>query len=304
MELYYNDKDITSMVMLRSCKGKDTVGSRCDSLEIVFENAAGWYKWGPTEDDRILIAHNGYDTGQMYVNTVLPENGRYCLLATALPCKARQKQNRSFAGRTVEEIMQSCAMASGMNYALYGIDGRTVIPYIEQENESAAAFLYRLLTLEGAALKCVNGKYVAIGLAYAQEQAAHQTVTIKADQEGAQYIRSGSKLETLSVRTPYASGSATDEGARKSIQGSRNGDPALNDIQAARWARNLLLDHNRRCETLTLESEFNAGLTAMTRIDSESDTDAAGKWLIEEAEHDFYNKTSRVKMHRCVFTIR
>ena len=305
MEIIYQGKDITQYVIVRTCVARDTAGGRCDSLEIEFENAEGWEAWGPEEDDTIRITHDGYDTGTMYVNTVLPEDGNYRIAATALPCKARKKQNRSFYKKTIGEILRSCAMASSMDYALYGVDGKTVIPYIQQENESAASFLNRLLTREGAVLKCVNGKYTAIGLAWAQAQEAEQTVEIRASQTGTNYRRSGNKLRSLTVRTPYANATATDADVPSTHISQIIGDTeALDNIQAGRWARGLLLDKNRRCEELRLENEFNPGFTAMTRIDVTGGTDADGQWLIEQAEHDFINKTSTVRMHRCILTIR
>ena len=49
--------------------------------------------------------------------------------------------------------------------------------------------------------------------------------------------------------------------------------------------------------------EYNPGLTAMTRIDVDSPTDADGQWLIDEVEHDFFHKKSKAKLLRCVSAI-
>lgn len=304
MEIYYQGADITGMVQVRKCISRDTGGGRCDSLEIEFENAAGWYSWGPEEDDQIVVACDGYDTGIMYLNTVLPEEGRFRILATALPCAARKKQYRSFTGKTIEEIMRACGMASGMDFAIYGIDGQTVIPYIQQENESAAAFLYRLLKFEGAALKCVNGKYTAIGISYAQARPVHQTIEIGAKQTGAEYRRGGATYKSVTVKTPYAKATAEDLLVASTHAQITLNLPARNDIQAGRWARGVLMYHNRQAETLSIDSEFNPGFSAMTRIDITGSTDATGDWIIEEAEHDFYNRKSRAKLYRCIYTIQ
>lgn len=178
MEIFYQGADITDMVQTRKCIVRDRAGSRCDSMELEFENASGWYAWGPREDDQIIVAHEKYNSGIMYVNTILPKDGRYRIIATALPCAARKKQNRSFIGQSLEEIMRSCAFSSGMGFQMFGIDGDIVIPYIEQDNEGATLFLHKLLALEGALLKCVNGKYTAIGIEYAQEQEALQSIEL------------------------------------------------------------------------------------------------------------------------------
>lgn len=305
MELYYQGKDITEFVQIRSCVVNDTCGDRCDSLEIEFENAPEWFGWAPEEDDQIVVAHQGYDSGTMYVNTVIPEEVRYRIIATSLPCKARQKASRSFISKTVEEIMKLCAMESGMDYKIYGIDGQAVIPYIQRENESAAKFLHRLLKLEGATLKCVNGKYTAIGIGYAQGRDPHQTIQVTNVARNAQYRRNGTAAKSLTVKTPYAEAAARDTAAASSyIQIITQEHPALTGVQAGRWARGLLLAHNRQCETVALRNEYNAGLTAMTRINFFGDTDATGEWLIEEAKHDLINLTSTAKLHRCVTTIQ
>lgn len=304
MEIYYQGKDITDMVQVRKCIARDTSGGRCDSLEIEFDNAAGWYNWGPEEDDQIVVVCNGYDTGIMYLNTVLPEDGHFRILATALPCAARKKQYRSFTGKTIEEIMRACGMTSGMDFAIFGIDGQAVIPYIQQENEGAAAFLHRLLKFEGAVLKCVNGKFTAIGISYAQTRPVHQTIEIGANQAGAEYRRGGATYKSVTVKTPYAEAKAEDLLVASTHQQIVLNLPARNNIQAGRWARGVLMYYNRQAESLTIESEFNPGFSAMTRIDITGCTDATGGWIIEEAEHDFYNRKSMAKLYRCIYTIQ
>lgn len=304
MEIYYQGVNITRYVQVRKCVVRDVGGGRCDSLEIEFENAAGWYRWGPEEDDKIIVAQNGYDTGIMYLNTILPEEGHYRIWASALPCAARKKENRSFTGKTIEDIMRACGMATGMQFALYGIDGNTKIPYIQQENESAASFLQRLMMWEGAALKCANGRYNAVSIAYAQDRPALRTVEITAKQRGAEYRRNGAKYRSVTIKTPYAQATAEDTLAPETHAKITLDLPARNNIQAGRWARGVLVNHNRQTETLQIESEFNPGFSAMARLDVLSATDAAGEWIVEEAEHDLYNKTSRAKLYRCIRTVK
>ena len=305
MEIYYRGTDITDMVQVNACVVRDTAAGRCDSLELEFANAAGWYSWGPEEDDTIIVAQNGYDSGVMYVNRIMPEDGKYKIMAASLPCKARAKGNVSFYGKTVEDIIRSCAMSSGMDYRIYGIDGAAVIPYIERDNEGCAAFLNKLLLLESAVLKCVNGRYAAIGIEYAQRMEAAQTVELSAKQEGTRYRRTGTTYRGETVKTPYASAYATDAAVASShAMLNINNLPAKNDIQAGRWARGKLLSMNRQCESVTLQNSFNAGVTAMVRMDITGDTDATGQWLVEEAEHDLINLTTTATLRRCIWSIQ
>lgn len=304
MEIYYQGYDITGMVTVNTCKVRDTCGDRCDGLEVEFTNAAGWYRWGPKEDDQIVVSHNGYDTGIQYVHTVLPEGDNFRIYAASLPGTARKKEYRSFTSRTLEEIVSMCAAQSQMGYQFFGIEKETVIPYIQQDNESAAAFLNKLLSNEGAVLKVVNGKFTAIDILYAQGRAAKQCIEIQDNQEGVSYKKSSSDYKRLKIKTPYAVAEAEDTETGGSREWNLNFLPARNDVQAGRWARGRLLCENRKRETLDIQADFNAGMSALVRVDVTGDTDASGEWLVEDVRHDFVNGKTAVKLHRCVWSVQ
>ena len=306
MEFYYQGTEITDFVQIRKCVVHDTCGKRCDSLDMELEDAESWYRWGVQKDDEIQVIHRGCDSGVMYLHSVVPEDGKYRLIAAALPCRGRNRQYRSFRNKTIEEILRECALTTGMDYSLFGLDGGTVIPYIQQTDESSAAFLCRLLMLEGAKLKCVNGRYTAIGLAYAQGLSVQRTVDIISEQSGVRFLRTGVKTKTLTLETPYAKATAEDLAVENDyIQYRPGGEyPVMNAAQAGRWARGLLLEKNRECETLSLDTELDNGFSALVRFDVTGGTDADGAWLVEEAEHDLIRETSRAELRRCITTIQ
>ena len=72
--------------------------------------------------------------------------------------------------------------------------------------------------------------------------------------------------------------------------------------QAMRFARGLLMMHNREAERLNISTTFDAGMTSMIRVDVEGNTDANGQWLVDEVEHDLHNGQSTAKLLR-VLTI-
>ena len=76
-----------------------------------------------------------------------------------------------------------------------------------------------------------------------------------------------------------------------------------NDAQARRWAKGILLAHNRQSEILTIEMDFNPGYTAMVRADVSSRTDANGAWIIESVEQNLLDGRTKARMLRCVTTI-
>ena len=304
MKILYENTDISNMVQVKDCIVTDTCGNRCDSLDITFENAAGWYRWGPKEDDRIVVSLDGYDTGIMYLNTVMPEDGKYRIYATALPCKARACSCRTFIDNTIEDIMRSCARETGMGFQIFGIEGKNVIPYIQREYESCASFLARLLMFEGAALKCVNGKYTAIGIEYAQDRVAYKGFAVNYDQQNAYYTRIGTAYKSFEIKTPYVDVTATDTAVDDDHVSKTVSLPVSNAVQAGRWARGLLLSINRECESIVLQADFEPLITAMTRIDITGNTDATGEWLVRKTEHDLINLKTTIKAHRCLRSIR
>lgn len=305
MNIIYEGTDITDFVAVRSCLFFDYAGDQLDLLSIEFDNARAWHGWQPKTDDRITIVDGAYSTGILYLSAVAPEDDRYKIVATSAPTAAKGKGWYSFQTRTIGEIFNICAAACGMKWELYGIDRNAPIPYIERENESCLSFLQRLMNLEGGTLKCVNGTLTGISYAFAQSLSSTQTIQILSDGQGTKYTSRPDLLKkSVTVRTPFASAVAVDSAAASVGHSTFTRLPALSDIQAARWARGLLLCNNRKADTVTMETEFNEGMTALAHISIVSDTNAAGEWLAEEVKHDFVERRTAVKLLRCIDTIR
>lgn len=305
MQLIYNDTDITRSVDVVKCIHRDVSGGRCDSLEIVLENAAAWYRWQPKKDDQIEVRKNGYSTGIMYLNAILPENGKYRILATSLPAGAQRKKYASYENTSLGDLISLCAAECGLDGAVYGVDSGILYPYLMRGKESAPAFLSRILRCEGAVLKTLNGKLTAIGIEYAQGLNPVQVIDVKSDQRGVRHqMRDDLRLATITIDTPYAHGTAADGGAVHGQHETYTYEyPAIDNAQAGRWARGLLLHNNRNAEEIIINADFNPRFTAMVRIDINGTHDMAGKWLIDEAEHDLFGSKSKVKLLRCVDTI-
>lgn len=304
MHLFYEGTDITSDVDIVKCTHRDVSGGRCDSLEIELENAAAWYRWQPQRDDAIEVSRDGYSTGRLYLNSVMPEAGKYRIIATSMPSMARRKTYASYENIRLDDLVALCAAECDLDSALFGADADIVYRYLYRRKESAPAFLNRILGLEGSVLKTLNGRLTAISIEYAQNMKAAQTVSINASQAGTHYLRrDNKKMSGITLKTPYAEGGAEDSAASYGLREIYTNHPAIDNAQAGRWARGLLLANNRLAEELTVGMEFNSGLTAMARIDVDSATDANGEWLVDEVEHDFVNGSSKPKMLRCISTI-
>lgn len=301
MNLIYEGTDITPFVNITRCVHRDVSGGRADSLELEMDHAETWYRWKPQTDDTIRLRHGGYDTGTLYLNSILPQRDKYIILATSLPAAARRKAWGSYRAETLKNIFEKCAAECGMEASLYGLDGGLFYPFVLRQNEGNAAFLNRLGEWEGATVKAFNGVFRAIGVDYAQRLKAAHNITITTHQDGVGYIRrENTKYSGLTICTPYAQASAYDVHTAYYHQKLLTHLPARDNTQAGRWARGLLMMNNRKAEELTISGSFNAGMSAMMRVDVDGNTDANGEWIVDESTHDFVNERTRVKMLRVV----
>ena len=305
MEIWYQDTDITGSVIPSACVHRDVSHGRADTLEITFRRSAAWHRWEPMVDDRIRVIESKYDTGILYVNTIVPEDDRYRMLATSLPSKAARKAWDSYKNLSLKEIIHRCAMECDMGDGLYGVSEDIRYPFLMRQNEGCAAFLERLAKCEGIALKAWGGCFRGIGIEYAQELDPVRSWGIDAEQDGVRYQHQpGKKYTALTVRSPWAEATARDDGAEVGFQIIESTLPAMDAAQAGRWARGLLLSHNREADKLTIETKFDPGATAMARANITGNTGANGEWIIDEAEHDLYNCRTTVKLLRVIRSIR
>lgn len=303
MILYYNGVDITQRVGITAAVGHDLSGSCADHAELEFENTDLWLSWNPKTDDVIEIVNGDYSSGEMYIAAMYPQEDKFKIMATAIPSGARRKTWMSYRNMTLDNIALSCAKESGMEHKLFGV-GNYLYPYLLRENEGCAAFLERIARMEGAVLKCWNGRYTMIGIEAAQKLNADQTIQTDSGMRGIEYVKNdNARVRKLTVITPYARYTAEDLGADGDIEIIRTDVPAINDAQAARWARGLLLAHNRKAETLTVRGVFNERQTAMVRTDVLGDNDIGGAWIVDEVEHDHIGNSSTATLVRCIDTV-
>ena len=300
ISLIYEGVDITDSVDIKECVFRDASGRECDCLDVKLDHAERWLRWGPKKNDTIQVKRGGYDTKALYLNTIALEDGAYRIYATSAKSQPLPRRWQTFEGKTLQTIMGLCAGELGMGARLFGVDGAVAYDYLLRRNLTAPAFLEWLAGMEGAALKTLDGALVAIGIEYAQGIGAMHTIELSTDQADSAYIDQRDKRwSSVEITTPFGSGQARSSDAQ-GMERVITDVCVDNDAQAYRWAKGLLLAHNRKCEILRLESEFNPGYTAMARIDVESESDAKGQWIIDSVEHDMVGNASRPVLYRCL----
>ena len=302
--LIYEGVDITEDVDIIECVCRDVSGGQADCLNLKVDHADKWFRWGPQKNDRIRVLRSGYDTKNLFLNTVVPEDGAYRIYATATKSVPFPKLSMSFDQKSLASIMGTCAGECGMGARQSGISGSIIYEYLLRNNMSAPVFLEQLVNREGAVLKALDGNYVAIGVAYAQGLTPMHEMELDSDQLDSEYIdRRDLSWSSVQIKTPFGNGVARD-GQSTGLARIITDIPVDNDAMAYRWAKGLLLMHNRQSESLNIEMDFNPGYTAMVRINVKSNSDAAGEWIIDETEQNLLDGRTRAKMLRCISGIR
>lgn len=304
MTIYYEGADITSRVQIAEAIYKDVSGGRSDSLDMVFENGLAWNVWQPQKNDRVQIVDGSLDTGTLFVQAVMPMGNQYRIIATAAKAGAGQKKTKSYEDITLSEILGFCAAENGMEYRIYGIEKETAYKFLIQEDEGNAKFLSRIAQWEGATIKTYNGRYTMIGIEAAQALDSCETIALSTSFTGFTYRKKYAKARSMKVICPWAQAEATDNDAAGGEEITISHLPAWDAGSAARWARGLLLCHNRKAEELSIETDLHPNWSAMRKITVTGQTEASGDWLVDEVTHDLIERKSKATFFRVIGTVR
>lgn len=303
LEIYYEGVDITDDVDVLKCVHREASSGRADTLDIEFDHAAAFHRWGPKQDDRIEVTRDGYSTDTLYIDSLIPTGEHYRILATSLPSAAKRRAWQSFRGETLKEIAHKCAVECGMGDGFYGLDGDMRYAYLTRRDEGCAAFLNRIGEWEGMAIKAVNGRFAVIYVPWAQERNAERSLWIDTTQDGVTHTaRESTRLSALTIYAAGIQATARDKGVTTQNHGNV-ALPAHSAAEAGRWARGLLMMRNRQAERLTVKSKFDPGMSAMVRVDVEGGTGADGEWIIDDVEHDLKNDSTEINMFRCIESV-
>lgn len=302
MRLIWQGTDITDKVNVRGAVYTDDSGGHLDRMEISLGDPARWYSWRPEKGDTIRAEEDGFDTGDMFLDSVEPEGDLFRVTALSAKDGAMGRRWDSFENEKLKNITARIAGECGMGYAMYGISGGTEYRYMLRKNEKGLGFLHRIAQSEGAVVKCVNGKIVMIGIEYAQKLPVAATIRLDEDMSAWRHVNTPGMRESARYLYDtqgrlYTAYDTDGRGEPRPAQTIMTDDP----LEAARQARGLLLTCNRQAEHIYIKSAFDPRMTAMCRVDTVGQV--PGKWLVGKAVHDLFNRTSKLTLDRVIDTI-
>lgn len=296
MRLYYQEKDITDRVEVLEAKCHNGIHEIC-GCDILLNEAEKWYAWQPKIGDTIRLTDGKLDSGKMYLDSVMPQDGRFRLIGLATKMNRQAKAWQSFEKMTLSQIASQMAAESGLGLEMWGISGGYRYEWLVRKNETPIEFMQRLAMLEGGTLKLVDGKMTLISWDYARSLSPAMTYELRADNILSHWKIGADRASAMTGWGLYGTAAAqSGENGRR----LRAYLPAPDTATAKRWARGILLEKNSHVETVTLRVDFEHAATAMGRVNVIGGTDMDGAWLVRRVEHDYKRGISEEELIRCV----
>lgn len=299
LQVFYQGVDIYPQISVGYCWHDMHAWGAMDNLRIDFGNTkAVWDSWGPKDGDEIAVQDGAAKTGKMYVSSVVPQSSRMTVIAYAAPQSFREKRNKSWEKVRLFQLISEIAGNSGLGYETYGLTDQEY-QYVSQDNESDMSFLDRRLTYEGAAMVVYDGKIIAYGGKWAEDQATAGGITVV---PGDDY-----DFRDMSARA-YGSCTVTDGRTTSTYTGGdgKNLKKVIKErisspAEGERFAKGLLRAANREAVTLTVKTDtmlraYAAG--SVLDLDATAAVSWSGKAFIKAMRHDYYDAKCKLWLVR------
>lgn len=161
-----NGKDVTKdwADVLGSITVTDEAGIKSDTLEVMFDNAAGFSAPPIGASIKVWL---GYEPTPVYMGSYKVDSWTksgplrqltISAKAADLTSKIRAPKMKSWHEKTVKDIVTEIAGDNGLSAVVDGDIGGNFIEHIDQQTESDVAFLTRLARRQGATFKLADGK--------------------------------------------------------------------------------------------------------------------------------------------------
>lgn len=216
MKVLINDVDIMDSISVTDCIYEMHAEGQADTLTLKFaDTKKQWVGWKPKQDEKgkrgdlVKVTDGVINTGQMYIESLKPENGAYVLTAYSVPKKAFDKKSRSFEKLPLSQIAKKIAGEYGLELATYGLRDQ-IHPYVKQNAKSDLAFLNERCRLAGAAFLVFDGKLCLYDERTMENRDAVKTLTISPTAEAVFTDDSHEAYTSAQVTNSDHTGTASD----------------------------------------------------------------------------------------------
>lgn len=296
MQIIYNGVEITDRVDVNRCYHDMYAAGRSDTLNLHLNDVANlWDKWAPQKGDMIRVEHEAISTGDMFISSVLPQNGAFGIMAQAAPSTGFDLQSKSWQQVHLLQIAREIAQRNGLTFSSYGVEDR-LYPYIVQNNEGDFHLLSRLALREGCAILIYNKSLILYDERHMEAQAPHEVLNIAADVEYKYNDRRFNLYGSCIVENDSYSGTfAVDNGSVRVYRPENVGSIGSN-AEAQRFAKNLLRSVNKGCYGGYIRPNILPGYSAgsMVNLNNPRAPSWDGAVFIDHIRNDYSKSRSKI----------
>lgn len=296
LKVFYGDTDITDAIDINSCVHDMFACSMADTLEMKFNDTNKvWDGWEAGKEDLISISCGIAKSGQMFIDTVKPENGIMTLRASSIPPTAKEKHNKSWEDVKTLQLAKEIADRHGLGFESYGVEDN-LYTYVRQENEPDFEFLQKRCDLESLAFVVYDKKLILYSEKYLEDQEPAEDVELGPDSD---YDYTDNELQgygSMTVKNGDITGTYTASNGL-----SRNEERVIQTYigsqdEANRYAKGILRQVNKNLASGywrdTLRRELSAGSVLNLKTLGAKTWD--GKVFVSHIRQDYVNSKSKI----------
>ncbi len=298
-QIFYEEKDISADVEISDLKITDSCGDHADAIDATLANSENqWSEWVPKKEDNLSIVHEGYRSGNMWIDRVRQESGAVVLGAVSIPPGGKTKHTNVWENVNLITIAAERAAYYGLTAKFLNVP---TFPYarMDQVGRGDFGFLQERAMLEGCSIKVQDKRLFVFSDVYMESLPAVKTIDAADFFEDPRFDdSSGSTYQSCTVSWQSFSGTYTDsKGVGPVLAVSTY--PASSPGEAQRFAKNILRSYNKKEMVGEIGVVLDTSITAGNTINITGMGLSNGKYYIDTAQHSFSEEVSRFTLHRC-----
>ena len=295
IQITYNGVDITDSVSVNRCYHDMYAGGQSDTLHLRVNDVDNlWDAWAPAAGDEIRVDYGAISTGAMYVTDAIPRNGIFDITAQSAPKSGFDRQNKAWQKIRLLQIGEEIAKRNGLSFHSYGVEDR-LYSYLSQA-EGDLRFLNRIARLEGCAVLVYDRKLIMYSEQYMEAQEPSETLEVTIDGDYKYHDKSAELFGSCVIESGMYSGAFTAENGSSRVLAPESMPVAGSDVEAARFAKNLLRHANKGCHSGYVRSGILPGYAPASTV--ELSNDRAPSWdgvvFVEHIRNDYGRGASKI----------
>lgn len=297
MKILYEGTDIYKKVSVNTCIYDSYAEQQSDTLRIVFNDGNDlWDGWKPKKGDRIDVVLGACDTGEMYINSVRPENGKMCIRASSVPQNHNDKSNKSWQNVHFKQICNEIAQRHMLTCKFFDVEDQ-VYGYVNQQNKEDFIFLSERCALEGCAFIVYNKQLIVYSEKGIEAGNSGDSFKLKSDMKFEYKDESEDAYAECIVKNGKLIGSYKSQSMTEKVLTKVIDIYISSQAEADRYARNLLRFENKNMSLGVVYSDkFIGGYSAGSVINLV--TPGASSWnvpvFMTHVRHDMVRATTKL----------